>query len=409
MVMTIRLVLILWIIPCTVMAQLPEFQQVTRLPAAINTAGEEGMPLLSPDGQLLFTRALYAGNVGGRFSGVDTWSSAYQSGTWKHASNELPGGKNDRGHNAVVGISKDAKQVYFLSAKPGKHVDAIYVTSRVDNRWSQPEAIFLPGIENREFFGVHVSADAQVILLSMNAPDSRGEEDIYFCTRGPGGEWSAPRSLGPTINTAGFEISPFLSPDNRRLYFSSNGHGGEGDADIFYSDRLYDSWETWSAPVNLGKSVNSAKFDAYFSTYGDSVAYFASNRDGRYSDIYEVRIVPSRSVLAPGQRYLSDAEWRHELAGAVSSEVAFAAGRTTLTPAQQELLFYIADRLQLQRSISFHLIVLEEEDEMNSEKRLRVVQQHLSMAGIDAGRIITKQIAEPKKAAGGRIMIRLVE
>src|SRR5690606_5752797 len=113
------------------------------------------------------------------------------------------------------------------------------------------------------------------------------------------------------------------------------------DADIFYSDRLYDSWETWSAPVNLGKSVNSAKFDAYFSTYGDSVAYFASNRDGRYSDIYEVRIVPSRSVLAPGQRYLSDAEWRHELAGAVSSEVAFAAGRTTLTPAQQELLFYI--------------------------------------------------------------------
>src|SRR6185503_14219383 len=97
-----------------------------------------------------------------------------------------------------------------------------------------------------EFLGMYISPDCDVILLSMKKDDSKGQEDLYVSLKDAAGQWSIPRNLGPVINTRGFEMSPFLSPDKKRLYFASNGHRGLGDADIFYSNRLDDSWERWS-------------------------------------------------------------------------------------------------------------------------------------------------------------------
>jgi outer membrane protein OmpA-like peptidoglycan-associated protein len=112
-----------------------------------------------------------------------------------------------------------------------------------------------------------------------------GEEDIYYSLKDKAsGNWSTPKTVGNTINTKGFEISPFLSVTGDTLFFSSNGHGGFGDADIFYSVKQ-GSWDNWAAPVNLGYKVNSAKFDAYFS-YSANDVFWSSNRDSKYADIY---------------------------------------------------------------------------------------------------------------------------
>jgi outer membrane protein OmpA-like peptidoglycan-associated protein len=133
----------------------------------------------------------------------------------------------------------------------------------------------------------------------MKGEDSKGEEDLYVSVKNGSGQWSRPKNLGSTINTPGFEISPFLSPDKNRIYFSSNGHGGLGDADVFYCERLYDSWELWSAPKNLGDKVNSKGFDAGFSVSGDTVAFVASNRGGGSADIYRLSITQGRSGPSP--------------------------------------------------------------------------------------------------------------
>src|SRR5690606_26812019 len=120
------------------------------------------------------------------------------------------------------------------------------------------------------------------------------------------------------------EFSPFLSADKKRLYFSSTGHKGFGDADIFYCDRLYNSWDTWSAPRNLGDKINTKSFEGYFSLYGDTIAYFASNRDGRYSDIYKIKVIPGNEILAYGQRYLTSEEMAEILGSPnVSRRVSF--------------------------------------------------------------------------------------
>ena len=60
------------------------------------------------------------------------------------------------------------------------------------------------------------------------------------------------------INTAYCDRMPFLHPDMKTLYFSSDGHGGLGKMDVFKSTRLNDNcWDCWSEPINLGIEINT--------------------------------------------------------------------------------------------------------------------------------------------------------
>jgi Tol biopolymer transport system component len=408
MVRQIMLAGLLVISPFLTHCQLLEFSPAVKLPAAVNSAAEEGIPLLSPDGKkLFFSRALFDDNEGGVYAGQDIWISEYSSGNWKKASNDF--GINNKNNNAVVGISADGKTFYFVNASPFQKMDGIYRTRTLDrSRSDKPELIPIPGIDNQDFIGFYVSPDLEVIFLSMKAPDTGGKEDLYYSVKS-NGVWSRPRNLGATINTSGFEISPFLSADKKRLYFSSNGHPGSGDADIFYSERLYDSWETWSAPVNLGTTVNSNKFDAYFSLYGDTLAFFASNREGKYADLYQATARKARTILQRGQRYLTVEEWNSIIGKNVSADFAFPHRSASLAPGQKELLFYIVNKLMLKKDIRFHLVVKETESSELSKERTKAIYDHLKQLGIDPGRIVIEQVGDASQSGRGVIQIRLFQ
>lgn len=388
------------------LAQQFEFGEVKKLGGGINSSSEESMPLLSPDGRkLYFTRALSEQNEGGMYGGQDIWVSEFANGNWNKATNKLS--INSKDNNTVIGIDNDGKTLYFVDASHGKRMNGIYMTRIQGSRLSKPELIPIPGIANLDFIGFYVSPEADVIFISMKASDSRGQEDIYYTTKDSRGEWGVPKNLGATINTSGFEIAPFLSADKKRLYFSSNGHPGSGDSDIFYSERVYESWETWSVPVNLGSAVNSKKFDSYFSIYGDSIAYFASNRDGKYADIYSAKVSEAKTILARGQRYLTQEEWNTMIGKNVSAAFAFPHNSTLLTAGQKELLFYIVNKVMLERDYQFHLVVKEEESPSTSRERLDAIQGQLKQLGLDAGRIRVDQIFDVENTQRGVIEIRL--
>lgn len=390
----------------TVNAQQFEFSEPSKLSGNINSSAEEAMPLLSPDGKkMYFTRALSEQNEGGIYGGQDIWVSDFINGQWSKATNKLS--INTKDNNTIIGIDKDGKTLFFSDGSHGRKMNGIYMTRIQGTKMSKPEIIPIPGITNLDFIGFYVSPDRDVIFISMKATDSRGEEDLYYTTKDQLGSWSIPKNLGATINTAGFEIAPFLSADKKRLYFSSNGHSGSGDADIFYSERVYESWETWSVPVNLGPIVNSKKFDAYFSIYGDSVAYFSSNRDGKYADLYEVKVGELKTILEKNQHYLSQDEWNSVIGKGVASSFAFPHNSTLLTAAQKELLFYIVNKVMLERDYDFHLVVTEEEDPQHSKERLNAIQTHLKQLGLDAGRIRIDQIFDIEKTQRGVIELKL--
>jgi hypothetical protein len=403
-------VAILLTISFTLKAQRWDFSTPEKLNGNVNTSYEETLPLLSPDGTTLyFSRVLYPQNVGGKFSGSDIWVSQFDTKVenWSKATNPKDHFNNED-NNAVIGVHQSGDILYLLNTNARTKTEGIYFSKKVNNRWMKPEFIPIPGIEAEGFFGAYVSPDYDVIILSMKAPDSFGAEDLYISLKGAGGQWSKPRNLGPSINTSGFEISPFLSADKRRLYFSSNGHKGYGDADIFYCERLYNSWDTWSAARNLGDKLNSKKFDAYFSIYGDSLAYFSSNRNSTYADIYRVKVVPGNELLSFGQRYLTKEETNEIIGPKVSRKISFEHQTTRLDAIQRELLFYIANKLVNNPAIGIQLLLAEENDPALTEARVNAITEHLRSAGLEPHRIIFTDSEKVKKRHSSRSSFELI-
>src|SRR6266850_569854 len=383
-------------------AQLVDFKDVMRLPSTVNSDVEESMPLLSPDGRTLyFTRMMDPENVGGAYSGSDIWTSRLDvvTGRWSKASNRNLD-INSRGNSTVVGVNKAGTILYLLNTLPSKSPKGLYFIKKVGETWSKPELIRIPELESDGFLGVFVSPDFDVIFLSMNMPGGFGEEDLYVTTRDSLGQWSRPVNLGTTINTKGFEISPFLSADKKRLFFASNGHAGVGDADIFVSERLYNSWEVWSAPRNLGENLNSKGFDAFFSLYGDSVAYFSSNRSGGLSDIYSAKVAPAVSEKdVVTRKYLGDQEIL-ELFG-TRTDLYFKREVSDLSEDQKQTLGKITNGVLSKYEIRCALLALKNPETNDLEickKRLLAILDHLKRRGIEGSRI-TFGIEPSEKAA----------
>ncbi len=268
-------------------AQLWDFSEPQKLVGDVNTAADETMPVFSKDSSILyFTRLLDASNTGSQYD-QDIWMSKRDE-SGKYTNCEKVSGVNNKFKNAVVGLSTDGKAIYLLDSYEGKKdmkkgIAQSFKNGRV---WTFPNHVNIPNLDiEGNFYGFHVAEAENIILISYNGPGSIGQEDLYVSKRS-GNDWSTPIHLGNVINTIGYEISPFLSKTQDTLFYSTNGLGGYGDADIFYSIRLDESWANWSKPRNLGARINSSRFDAYFSYSGNNV-FWTSNRDelGR-DDIY---------------------------------------------------------------------------------------------------------------------------
>lgn len=372
------------------------FSEPVKLGSQINSDDEELAPLLSSDGKTLyFSRAFHARNTGGKFAGTDIWvSKKDENGNWLPASNAGSPWNNKRS-NAVIGVNHDHTIVYLLNTYSYK--SGISFSKLNSGMWGEPEFIPIPGINRDDFVGIYVHPDFDVILISMKGPDSYGEEDLYVSLKDSFGKWTEPKNLGTTINTKGFEISPFLSLDKKRLFFSSNGHPGFGDADIFYCDRLFDSWETWSVPKNLGQRVNSKMYDAFFSTRSDSVAFFSSNREGKTANIFKTEISKSRQSMNFDRQYLTSKEVGELIGNAVSRKIVFEKGSSLLNSNQKEVLYFIASKLLAKTEIKFQLTTFDTDQSKLIKDRVDSIIEQLNSVGIDNYRIrLVSQNADDK-------------
>ncbi len=261
-----------------------------RLSGTVNTEAEENMPVFSKDSSTLyFVRSFDSENKGGELD-QDIWSTQRDT-TGAYIDSKRVKELNNKFNNAVLGMSTDGTRMYIFNTYEGKKdlEKGIAVTTNKGGTWSSPEKIEIPGLDiEGAAYGFHVNEKEDVIIIAYEGPGSLGQEDLYVTTKS-GGSWSQPMHMGNTLNTSGYEISPFLSKNQDTLYFSSDGHGGQGDADIFYSVKG-GSWTEWSEPKNLGNRINSPKFDAYFIRSGDR-AYWSSNRDAERADIYMIEIL----------------------------------------------------------------------------------------------------------------------
>lgn len=136
----------------------------------------------------------------------------------------------------------------------------------------------------------HPSIDntGKVLYFASDMPGGYGGSDIYFSVYS-NGRWSQPFNLGPKINTQGNEFFPYISNDGV-LYFSSNGHGGLGGLDIYFS---VPEGGVFNSVENMGFPVNSPKDDfAFVLDQSGTEGYFSSNRTGGKGndDIYFLKM-----------------------------------------------------------------------------------------------------------------------
>src|SRR5690349_6865103 len=286
------------------LATLGATAQVSNL-RSINSALDEQAPVLSPDGkQLYLTITSNQQNPAGLRDHGDIWISTMTSDGW---GKPVHGGTliNNSLHNIIAGFSADGKRMYLMNHYSVDDnpvtTQGLAVSTMTADGWSRPQNIPIPHFKNRSAYQAgYISDDAQVLVFSADSYETKGAEDIYV-SLSIGGKWSEPINLGSVINTEHQDVCPALSADKSRLYFASNGHGGYGSFDIFYSDRLDDTWKKWSEPQNMGEKVNSEGRELFYREFGD-VAFLTStqNSDG-YSDIRtctQVRKDTSR-VAAP--------------------------------------------------------------------------------------------------------------
>jgi len=151
----------------------------------------------------------------------------------------------------------------------------LYKLVKIDGQWRPAEK--LPFIqEGYSYQHPSLSPDGRRLYFSSNQPGGFGSYDLYVVTVNLDGTFGRPLNLGDVINTPHREHFPFVNAQ-QDLFFSSDGHLGLGLLDIFVSPL---SRKGYLKPINLGAPINSKSDDHSISYYSDTDGYYASNRSG---------------------------------------------------------------------------------------------------------------------------------
>ncbi len=267
---------------------LPKFEKPEQL-FFLNSVVEESMPLPTENGEKLYFVRTDNYKMKGRSVGQEICFSNRIDDGWLSPEVALSD-VNDNGNNAVIGTSADGNRVYLFNSIQSRRSFArgiAYTEKDKKGKWSNLKKLDIPGFEvGQGFYSFYINPMETIIMLSMPPTDTSLYEDLFVSLKDKNGNWGRVINLGSAINTPNYEITPYISDDEKTLYFSSNGHNGLGDADIFVSYRLDDSWTNWTIPLNLEAPINSKGFDAYFILGNNREVYFISNRGQELSDIY---------------------------------------------------------------------------------------------------------------------------
>lgn len=260
--------------PYATPVKLPE--PIVFLPGVISTADDESHPTFTPDGQTLY----FLRNTP-TFNHWTVLVSEFADGEWSTPEVAPFSGQYA---DADVFFTRDAATLYFVSRRPDQ-VDAaprsdtdLWVIKRAEEGWGEPKRVDELSSEGNEWFPSMTLAGTMYFGSERHAGNRgpRGTSDLWR-SRLIQGRFTRPENLGPAINTPGNDIEAYISPDDTFMIFASDGHADtRGAYDLYVS---YHCEGKWSKPINLGDSINSAGWDFSPRISPDGrYLFFTSNR-----------------------------------------------------------------------------------------------------------------------------------
>lgn len=195
-----------------------------------------------------------------------------------------------------MNLSPDGSKLYFTSNRPlagnGPPIDNsnIWVVERTGEERSDPKSLGPPintdGYENYP----SVTKDGTLYFFH-STKENNHNTDVYYSTR-IDGKYQEPVRLGNEINSEYPEWDPFIAADESFLIFSSVGRPeGYGECDLYISFRKPDG--TWTEGINMGATINSRAHE------------FCPNvtSDGKYFFFMSKRRRPDRKHTEPPLTY----------------------------------------------------------------------------------------------------------
>ncbi len=180
-------------------------------------------------------------------------------------------------------FSPDGNMLVFARGNTGKRkgtVDVdLYLSRLVNGQWTEPS--YLPVNDSLAWDGSPAfSRDGKTLYFASNRAGGAGGIDLYRTNMDASGRFSRPVNMGKDINTAGDEMFPYVSEDNK-LYFASDGHPGLGKLDLFVAVRS----QGIVSIENMGLPFNTPQDDFGLVYYEDQEnGFFSSNRPGGKGD-----------------------------------------------------------------------------------------------------------------------------
>ncbi|MCG8318020.1 MAG: OmpA family protein [Cytophagales bacterium] len=195
---------------------------------------------------------------------------------------------NSKFNVGTAGISPDGENMLIFVGSANNTGSIYRIKRESTNEWSQPSPLDR-GI-NSDYLEstASISPDGKTMYFASNRPGGYGGMDLYKAKKNRDGKWDTPQNLGPVINSKYDEDAPYIHPDGKTLFFTSNGLNSIGGNDIFKTVYV---GKKWQEPKNMGYPINTTADDNYFTLTADgSVGYFSSNRLGGKGgqDIYYI-------------------------------------------------------------------------------------------------------------------------
>lgn len=260
--------------------------ELVKMDKTVNTFHHEAAPVISPDGKTLYFFVMnHPENTMGKEDTQDIWFSRKdENGTWspaEHAKAPL----NIHRSNQVFTVFDDGSLFVKGGSSKGEKGLSLFKNGRL-TELDVPE---LKAMNKGRFYGATMSADMKHIILYFSEKDNSTISDLYATHLQSDGKWTVPAKL--KLSSPQDDVGPFIGPDQKTLYFASamQAPGRQGGVDIYKATRTDDTWTNWSAPVNVGKPVNTSALDFYFTIDRDGNVFTSrANKavDGAQLDLY---------------------------------------------------------------------------------------------------------------------------
>jgi len=304
----------------------------------VNSSSAEIHPVISADGRILyFVRDGHATNFGNQ----DVWYCERSGNGWGPAVHPREPLNYHGKSSGIANVSTDGNQLLVRGAfEDGEYIGGglSVIAKNKKGEWKDPKGLEIINYKRYSDMGntnnSFLAPDGKTLIFAFSESSNGGKHELYVSFLTVKDKWSKPKSVkdftkfvGKALNNNTWsepamikslsqrendEYAPFMASDGVTFYYSSNRPGGQGDQDIWMSKRLDDSWQKWSDPINLGPSVNSDGWDAYYclDARGEE-AYMVSAKGiaGGNSDIVKIKLVkelrPNPVILITGKVFNS--------------------------------------------------------------------------------------------------------